>query len=164
MAWVRSEYAGALAVLCTWAVALLPWSVTWFSVGGITQIVVRFHWAALRFQYGAPELDLEHLTVLGAVRGTSGGIRHASLVWLGAAAVVTALILFSVAYYLREERVEEFPGDPVRLTGGVLLVVGIAHVAAVWLFHEHRPGTTIPLGVLFELVFAGLLLTVERAG
>lgn len=163
MAWVRSEYAGALAVLCTWAAALLPWSVTVFSLGSLTQVIIRFQWVSLRFQYGAPELDLDHLTVLGAfTSGAPLGIRQARLAWLAAMAVITALVSFSLAYYFYEDRVERLPVDPVRLTGGTLLVVALAHALSLWLLWEHRSGLTVPVGTLFEFVFAGLLLTVER--
>lgn len=164
MAWVRSEYAGALAVLCTWAAAVLPWSVTVFSLGTITQVVIRFHWVAFRFQFGAPEeLILPSHTVLGALRSAaSPGIRQAVLVWVGATVVMTALLVFSVVYYLREERVEGLPVDPVRLTGWVLLVVAAVHVGSLWLLVTHRAGLTLPVGVVFEVLFAVVLLTVDR--
>lgn len=164
MAWVRSEYAGALAVLCTWAAAVLPWSVTYFSVGSITQVLVRVHWGVFKFQFGAPEdLVLPSQTVLAELdTAANPGIRQATLVWIGAAAVMTALVAFSVAYYLREERVEALPVDPVRLTGGALLVVAVAHAASLWLLLAHRAGTTVPVGAVFEFVFAYLLLTVDR--
>lgn len=164
MAWVRSEYAGALAVLCTWAAAVLPWSVTYFSVGSITQVLIRLHWGVFRFQFGAPEeLVLPSVTVLGALEdASSAGVRQATLVWIGAAAVMTVLVAFSVVYYLREDRVEALPVDPVRLTGWAMLVVAVAHAASLWLFLQYRAGTTVPVGAVFEFVFAYLLLTVER--
>lgn len=162
MAWVRAKYAGALAVLCTWATALLPWSVTVFSLGPITQVVIRFQWVSLRFQYGAPELELPSLTLLGALRTAEPGLRQAVQVWAGGAVVITVLLAFSIAYYLREDRVESLPIDPVRLTGMALLVVGLAHAVSLWLLWNNRAGLTVPVGVVFEVVFAGVLLTVDR--
>jgi uncharacterized protein (TIGR04206 family) len=164
MTWVRSEYAGALAVLSTWVVSVLPWSVSVLSPGEFTQVVLRFQWFVFRFLFGVQsDAEQRFQTVVGAVSFPDNpAVRQANLVWIVAAAVMTALLAFSVAYYLQEERVEELPVDPVRLTGGALLLAGVLHGVAFGLLWTGRPGLTVPVGLAFELLFAGVLLTVDR--
>ena len=53
--WVRSEYAGELAVLSAWLCALLPWSVSYATPGDVE--VFRIHFPYLLFQF-VPGVDL----------------------------------------------------------------------------------------------------------
>ncbi|MFC6973760.1 TIGR04206 family protein [Halomicroarcula sp. GCM10025709] len=165
MVWVKSEYAGELAVLSTWLVGLAPWSISTFSVSGLT--VAAFRFLPFRVQY-----------IFG---GTVPGERPFLWVWnvgafqesaeltlagqFGTAAFVCYLFPFwlSLYYYYEEERVTALlPVDPVGLFAGLLGLVGLLSLAASVLFVRYFAGTTIPVGSVLALVLAFLLATVDR--
>ena len=166
MAWVKSEYAGELAVLSTWLVAVAPWSVSVFG-DGFTGVVFRFLPFRLQYLFGL-EVSNE-LTFLWVwdVAGTQGGNTVlAADVGTAAAALFAVGFALSVYYYLREESLETaLPVDPVRVLGGVLGAVGLLTLAASVLLNLSGgfSGTTIPVGALVTPVLAGVLLTVDRA-
>lgn len=166
MAWVRSEYAGELAVVFTWAAALLPWS---FSLGGgrVSFVFVRFQWFIVRYIFGADlgAAERPFQTALGAVRfPRNPTVVRAYWVWVAAAALFLVAFALSVVYYLRDDRLEAAaPVDPVRVFGGLLVAVALLHTASVVLLWRGFAGTTVPVGLVFEFVFGGVLLTVERA-
>jgi uncharacterized protein (TIGR04206 family) len=164
--WVRSEYAGELAVVSAWLTALLPWSVTVIPEFA-NLVVIRF--VFFRFQYlTAADLPedvarpfLWTFQMPEFQRGTV--FETASLVWLLGAVVVLAALALSVAYYLREERVESMAFDPVRTMGSLIALAAGLHTvsfALVWP-HQHL---TIPLGLVVMYVLAAILLRVERTG
>ncbi|WP_254829927.1 DUF7549 family protein [Haloglomus salinum] len=164
MTLLRTKYAGELAVLATWASALLPWSVSFASRGGISLVVVRWQVFLFQFIFGASlPGEAPFQTVLGAITRESGGVEQAYQVWAVGAVVFLAALAVSVAYYAREEQVEDrLPVDPVRLLGGLLLVSGAVLGASTALLFTRYPGTTVPVGALFLLVFGAVLLRVEQ--
>lgn len=165
MVWVRSEYAGELAVLSVWANVLIPWSVSVAPVGSGQLVALRFQFVLFQFLLGVEiEGAVKFLTLPGAIALESGDVRQAYLVW-GAGGVLFALaVLLSVVYYAVDERLEEVaPLDPVRILGGLLLLAGLVEAVSTVLLFRSYLGTTLPLGVLFCLVLGGLLLRVERA-
>jgi uncharacterized protein (TIGR04206 family) len=163
---LRTKYTDELAVLLTWLCALLPWSVTVASIGGITAVHVRF--VPLRFLYvlGA---DLPGEKPFLPVWGVpdfvaSEGVTTAAWIWVAGAALFTVAFAFSVAYYLAEDRVAgTLPADPVRVLGGLLLAVGVVFGFATALLFQHQLGTTLPVGTLFLLLFGVVLLRVQEA-
>ncbi|MFB6079444.1 MAG: hypothetical protein ABEJ81_00330 [Haloferacaceae archaeon] len=166
--WVRSEYAGELAVLSAWIGALVPWDVSLVSdVAGGNALFVRFPFVEIRYAFGLPSgrptLVLDPLSALGFYRGTAVAVGYR--VWLLGAALVAAALVLSSVYYLREERVEAAPVDPVRLMGVLLLGAGLTFAAATYLIQVHGlPGLPAPVGVVLLLVFGGVLLGVRREG
>ena len=166
MAWVRSEYAGELAVLSAWLAALVPWNVTYSTdVLGGSLLYVRFTLLQVRFAFGvggvAPVSLADPVTAYAVQRGTTAGVAY--LAWLAGAAVVLLALALSVVYYAREARVEAGPVDPVRLTGVLLVAAGVALGAAtVLLATRGIPGLPLPLGVVAELALGVALLRVER--
>lgn len=161
---LRTKYAGELAVLSTWASALLPWSVSFASQGGLSLVVVRWQVFLVQFIFGAQLPNEAPFQLLhSAIAFETGAVREAYLVWaVGAVPFLLAFVL-SVAYYAREEQVaERLPVDPVRLLGGLLLVSGLVLGASTALLVDRYVGTTIPVGALFLLVFGAILLRVER--
>lgn len=165
MPWVKSEYAGELAVLSTWLVGLAPWSISIFGEAGVT--VVAFRFLPLRLQYiFGPTLPNERpLLPAWAVAEFQGSAELSLAGHLGFAAfLVFALPFgFSLYYYFEEERITEWlPVDPVRLFGVLLGLVGVVTLAAAALFVRYFPGTTLPLGSVLALIMAYLLLTVDR--
>jgi hypothetical protein len=181
MVWVRSEYAGELAVLLAWFSALIPWNVTYSTLEAfgteVSALFVRFPLFQVRFVWGAdidnPVLfslpvpgwllpdSLRELSALATQQGL--GILVAYQVWALGAVVFAVTVGLSVAYYLREERVESLRVDPVQLLGALLGVTGLVFVVATYLLYTRGfPGIPIPAGVLFLLLFSGLLLSAER--
>jgi hypothetical protein len=165
MVWVRSEYAGELAVLSAWLAALLPWNLTYSpAVAGGSVLFVRFPFFQVRFAWGVPVARAVAVSdPLSAVEFQAGqSIQLAYQVWAVGAAVLALALLLSVAYYLREERLEAGPVDPVRVMGGLLGVGGVVLAASTYfLVTRGFPGYPVPT-VAVTLVLAGVLLTVDR--
>lgn len=165
MVWVRSAYAGELAVLSAWLSALIPWNVTYSpDVAGGSLLFVRFPFFQVRYTFGVPFTSAVAVTdPLSAVSFQAGQrLQVAYEVWAVGAAVLLAAVAFSVLYYAREERVEAGPLDPVRVLGAGLGVAGGLFLAANYLLTRGFPGLPLPVGAVFLLVFAGVLLTVDR--
>jgi uncharacterized protein (TIGR04206 family) len=166
MVWVRSEYAGPLAVVLTLLSTLLPWNVTYSgNVSGGSVLFVRFPFFQIRYAFGVPFADAVRVSdPLSAVAFQAGNsIQVAYEAWTVGAAVLGVALLVAVAYYVREDAVESGPVDPVRLLGGLLGLAGAVLAVATYLLATRGfPGVPIPVGVVFLLAFAVLLLTVDR--
>lgn len=163
---LRTKYAGELAVLATWVSALLPWSMSFASQGGLRLVVVRWEFFLFQFVLGARiEGEAPFQSVLRAIARESGGVEQAYTVWAAGAALFLVALAFSIVYYARDQRLEDaLPVDPVRLLGGLLLASGLVLGAVTALLFRRYPGTTFPVGVLFLLAFGAVLLRVERVG
>lgn len=166
MAWVRSEYAGELAVLSVWVNVLIPWSVSIASLEqGVTFTVVRFQFFLLQFISGTDLGAAERPFLLVTAARTfpdSAVVTRAYTVWLAGAAVFAVLVALSLVYYVAEDRIEAGPVDPVRVAGVGLLLTAVLLSYSTWLLWDAFPGTSIPIGVLFLYVLGGLLVLVER--
>ncbi|MFB6303881.1 MAG: hypothetical protein ABEH47_01845 [Haloferacaceae archaeon] len=164
--WVRSEYAGELAVLSAWLGALVPWDVSVVSdVAGGNAFFVRFPFVEVRYALGLPAgrstLLLDPVSALSFYRGTDVVVGYRA--WAVGAAFVAAALVLSVVYYLREERLEAGPVDPVRLMGALLTGAGVSFgVAAYLIATRGLPAIPLPFGVVLLLVLGGVLLRVER--
>lgn len=167
MTWVRTEYAGELAVVAAWVSALLPWSVSVASQGGISFVVVRWPLFVFQFLFGVDLGTAEQpfLTVAQmpaqAANPTNLQAYHA---WLAAGVLVGLAVALSLVYYARESRVEAGPVDPVRLMGVLLTLAGALLVGSTVLLWRGYFGTTVPVGALIVLALGALLVRVERAG
>lgn len=165
--WVRSEYAGELAVLSTWLCALAPWALTVGRPDRLDTTVWIFWFHPRRFLF-LPGIELE---------GTSGvpnwvwefadgqlyvGDTYAGLLWITGTLVFLAALGFSLIYYFREAEVEQSNLDPVRVLGALLLVSGAILALVVGALWRNHPGTTVPLGVVLQLVLGVVLLQTER--
>jgi hypothetical protein len=171
MAWVRSEYAGELAVLSVWLTALLPWSASHLRAtlegldGTFTVINIRFVFFQLHYVFGfsfqgQSIADLVQL-VFQVPAFVPANQTAESWVWVGGAALFLALLTLSFVYYAREDwLVDRSPVNPVRAVGAAFAVLGLVFGVATVMFAEHQ--TTVPIGTLFMWVFAALLLRVER--
>jgi uncharacterized protein (TIGR04206 family) len=166
--WVRSEYAGELAVLSAWLCALLPWSLTYFSGGGVRWIRVHFAVAYFQFAPGSGLAGLLDTAVVATDAARFANDESAAFgyeLWLFGLAVLALAVALSLAYYRLDERLEELsPVDPVRVMGGLLVAAAVPLAAATYLAHTGLVGFTVPVGVVFMFVLGGLLLVVERTG
>ncbi|MEF8855642.1 MAG: hypothetical protein V5A24_09150, partial [Haloarculaceae archaeon] len=68
----------------------------------------------------------------------------------------------SFLYYLDRDRVESFGLDPVRVQGALLVSVGLVFAVATGVLLQETPGTTVPVGTLFFILFGAILLRLER--
>jgi len=161
--WVRSEYAGELAVLSTWLCALLPWSV---SFGRFEGASVFFFWFLPGNFVFAPGIDgdLERPFWAFNFPGFVTQDWETAMVWLWLAGLAIFLSAFAVSllYYADEESVESWRVDPVRVLGGLLLGSGAVLGGAFLLLWQNQPGTSMPIGTLFLLMFGAVLLRTER--
>ena len=166
MVWVRSEYAGELAVLSAWLCAFVPWNVTYSPDVGGGLLFVRFPFFQIRYAFGdtlaRTFVVSDPLSAVAFQRGQS--IQLAYQAWVVGAAVLLAAVLLSVAYYAHEKTVEAGPVDPVRAMGTLLLSAGVVLTAATALLVTRGlPGVPIPVGLAFLYAFGGVLLTIDRA-
>ncbi|MFC7098587.1 DUF7549 family protein [Halobaculum marinum] len=175
MVWVRSEYAGELAVLSTWVTALLPWNVFFGAVSGGSVLFVRFPFVQIRYAFGLPFLRATSVstpvTAYLLQRGTSVQVAYG--LWVAGALVFLVALAISVYYYREEERVEAWAIDPVTLLGGLLVASAALFLVASVLFPERffglsfgvgggLPGVSLPVGALLQLALGGVLLRAER--
>ncbi len=162
--WVRSEYAGELAVLSAWLCALLPWGITYTAGGGARLVRMHFIYGFLQFTSGLGGVAAPYVLVYDAPGFPGeGGVAFGYQLWLVTAIVFSGAIVLSVLYYVYDERLESrSPVDPVRLMGGLLVLSAIGLSAATYVLVTHAAGWTIPIGVPFLYVLGGLLLVVER--
>lgn len=166
MVWVRSEYAGELAVVSAWLSVLLPWNITYSTLSGIGSVLfVRFPFFQIRYAFGIPLAErIAVATPLGARAYQQGHpIATAYTVWAVGAAVVAAAVALSVLLYRYEARLEASSFDAVRLMGGLLALAAVVLSAATWLLWTRGfPGIPIPVGVLFLYFLGGVLLAARR--
>jgi len=169
MAWVRSEYAGELAVLSVWLTALLPWSVSYFNepIGGqsVTVINIRFLFFQFHYLFGISFGEQTFGDIVQFVPEIPEFVPDNQVlegqIWLAGAVLFAALLLLSILYYAREDDLTELvPVDLVRLFGGVFAVLAVVFSVAVVMFFPHQ--ITIPVGTLFMWVFAVVLLRIDR--
>ncbi|SNR31851.1 DUF7549 family protein [Halorubrum vacuolatum] len=167
MVWVRSEYAGELAVVSAWLAALIPWNVTYSTAEGIGGVLyIRFVFAEFVY-FSDLEIDgrsFEFLSIRRAVVQQTGEfVFLAYLMWVLGAVLIAAAVVLSIVYYFRETRVEAGPIDPVRAMGALLCGSGLVLVVANYLIVTRGiPGVPIPIGTLLILVLGGMLLTADR--
>lgn len=166
MVWVRSRYAGELAVVSAWLSALIPWNITYSTgIAGGDLLFVRFPFFQVRYNYGVPfGRALAVSDPLSATAFQQGQtIAAAYQAWAAGAAVLAVAVLLAFAYYHDEERVEAWRFDPVRVIGSLLVFTAAAFAAATYLLVTRGfPGIPIPLGVVFLAAFGTVLLRVER--
>ncbi|PSP55178.1 hypothetical protein BRC82_06610 [Halobacteriales archaeon QS_1_67_19] len=165
MVWVRSEYAGELAVMLAWLSAFVPWNVTYSTLSGIGSVLfVRFPFFQVRYAFGIPIADgvalATPLSALSYQRGQSIAVAYEA--WLVGAAVLAAVVGLSLLLYLYEDRVEA-RFDAVRAMGALITLGAVALTAATWLLWTRGlPGLPIPLGVALLYLFGGTLLVARR--
>ena len=167
--WVKSEYAGPLAVVSTWLCALLPWSVTLFQEelepgGEVFAVWIRFLPGRLLYLFGVGFGNESPFRWVWEVPGfvASRGETVAGYVWIVGTAVFAVAFAVSLLYYLRESWVESWPVDPVGLLGGLLVLTGLVLTVAVVVLWRFQAGIVVPVGVFFHLGLGGVLLQVDR--
>jgi uncharacterized protein (TIGR04206 family) len=179
--WVKSEYAGELAVVSAWLAALIPWNVHHSTFGSLgSTLFVRFPFLQIQYSWlfvedapGFSQTGVElfgtgiwvadPVTTLLSPGGVSRNIPEANVLWLVGAAILAAAFALSLALYSGEQRVESlFPVDPVRLMGGLLGAGALAFAAATWRLWSSLPGLPLPIGVAVVVLLAITLLTVDR--
>lgn len=164
--WVRSEYAGELAVLSAWLCALLPWSVSYANPGAVHLVRVHFLYAFFQFAPGSGLSELIDTVVVvadGPSFAANATVEFGYQLWVLGAILLTLAVALSLVYYRYDERLEaRSPVDPVRVMGGLLFGAAFPLAGATYFVHSGGRGVTVPVGVLFMLVLGGLLLLVER--
>lgn len=175
MVWVRSEYAGELAVLSTWVAALLPWNVFYGAVSGGSVLFVRFPLFQIRYAFGLPFVRATSVSspVSAYLLQSGTSVQVAYAAWLVGAGVYLVALGVSVYYYREEERAESWAADPVDVLGGLLVISALLFLVASALFPERFfgigfgvgggfPGVSLPVGAVLQLVLGGVLLRAER--
>jgi len=191
MPWVKSEYAGELAVLSAWIAALVPWSVTVHTGGplGSWLFMIRFPLAELQVRAASTvTIDGQEVQVAELIDQVYPGVavwgnaylvdpisaattyevtvlQLGSVAWAVGTVFVVLAVLLSLAMYRDEAATaRRLPADEVRVMGGLLLAATLAFVAATVLYLQGRDvvGVPIPVGVVVVGALAVALLRVDR--
>lgn len=167
MAWVRSEYAGELAVVSAWLAALLPWNVTYTDVPGteFSALFFRFPFLQFRYIFGLPRDDQRLFYDPFAALDLVSGTETLYYLWFAGASIVLLAVLLSFAMYAAEETLEErSPVHPVRVMGGLL--AGSAALLSLATYAiatngDFGGGIPIPIGLAVLYLLAGVLLRAD---
>ena len=175
MVWVRSEYAGELAVLSTWVTALLPWNVFYGAVAGGSVLFVRFPLFQIRYAFGVPLVRATSVSspVSAYLLQSGTSVQIAYGLWLVGALVYLIALGVSLFYYREEERAETWPVDPVDVLGGLLVAAAALFLIASVLLPERFfgigfgvgggfPGISLPVGAVLQLALGVVLLRADR--
>ncbi|MFC7134502.1 MULTISPECIES: DUF7549 family protein [Salinibaculum] len=189
--WVKSEYAGELAVLSAWVSMLVPWNVAFLTKAPFDSTVVFLRFALFEVQFRFPSelvFDGQQLDVASALAETYPGthflgdaflalptaaitfyespqLQQAGLAATGGALAFLAALALSVALYTREDAVADaLDGREVQLMGTLLLAgaAGTAVATALYYLERGLVGTPIPVGVLVVGALGAVLLRTER--
>jgi hypothetical protein len=167
MVWVRSEYAGELAVVSAWLAALVPWNVTYASIPGYgSAIYLRYPFLEVQYLVGWAIDDRSFFlhSIPAAVSNQAGQVVYdAYLAWGAGSALIGGAVLVSIVYYFAEDRVENGPVDPVRLIGGLLAAAGAVLLVTTYLLVTLGvPGLPLPVGALLLVALGTVLLGADR--
>lgn len=158
--WVKEKYEGALAFLFILISAALPWSVSIAEAGDFGN-VISFRWWVGEMVYVPAIGEFSGWRwVLESIALQEGqAVYFAHVLWGGTTGVFTLLALIGVGLLIREEWMRE--SLPVRPVVGILLLgTGLMYFTSSMLLSINGiPGTYVPVGALFQMLFAGILLT-----
>jgi hypothetical protein len=176
MAWVKSEYAGELAVVSAWLSMVLPWNVVYHPsvpTQPLESTITIVRLSLFELQFRAPVVieidgrrtspdgvmdqlypginvlaDVYVATPLGAVSTYDGFMQLGSVAWLVAAGALLVAFAVSIALYRDEEGFTERSSvDPVRLVGGLLGAAAVAGATASAFYFLGRDLGGIPIPV-----------------
>ncbi|WP_159899447.1 DUF7549 family protein [Salinirussus salinus] len=100
--------------------------------------------------------------VLVLAAALAAGLSGDLLVLLAAATVAPLAAGLADHRLHRDEGRGRTYGDPVRALGLLLLVAGLALLVPLWQHWQATAGTTVPVGILFQLGLGAILVRIER--
>jgi len=162
MVWVRSEYAGELAVLSAWVAALLPWNIMYNpNIEGLGGSTLFIRWPFLQIRYIFDVEIAEAVSVslpTGALDLVTGPVTLAYELWLAGAVLFALAVLLSVVMYVVDGLVEQaVPNRTVRrlgelLAGGSVVIAGVVIFSGQGVLYVWLAATVLVTGaVLFWL-------------
>ena len=160
--WVNHEYEGAIAFLFILVSSLVPWSFSTASTDIAGQVTTWYWWFGHHLSVEASGQVSGFYPIIEAIQIQQGQAVYPGYVLWGISSVVfAAAIGLAFALFVREEEVTA--RMPIRfVAGGLLLASGIGFVSAnIWIMQNGIPGTYIPIGGAFQIVF-GLFLVTNR--
>lgn len=180
---ISSEYAEEFAVVFAWVSALLPWSVSAAigsieltganEAGSLVQIHAPFLVVRFLFNIDVPgpnPLVMFPWESISYYAGAPGPIPF--VLYTASTFVIALTLLLTLAMWGLEEQVAEARFDEVRTVGGLLLVSAVLLTLSAVVLTVGAPvdsvtstsfvGVVIPIGLVFQYVFAYALLTVDR--
>lgn len=175
--WINPDYLNVVAVVFAWVATILP-NITYTSLPKAQTQLIYFRfsffqvlWVKGSFGNGEPGFS----TPLGAISRQAGQtMMYGYIVWAVAALALLAALALSIALFTREDEVvERLPYHPARVMGGLLFAGGVLTTASILLLTLYGlPAIPISVGVVFYLIFGGVLLlnptesldTAERPG
>lgn len=167
MVWVKSEYAGELAVVSAWLAAVLPWTVSYtpdhVQFPG-TVVVFRFPFGQVQYVFDFAFADaIQWGTPVDARTLVTGSVTTAYDLWLAAAGVLYLAVVLSVAMYATSSSDRDLATLADRLPASPAAVLGLLVAAGTGLFVlaalTQRDSPAVGESVSLVLVAAGLVCT-----
>lgn len=168
MVWVKSEYAGELAVVSAWISAIVPWYLSYapeITRPDSAVLFVRFPFFQVRYIFNEPLAEAVVFSwIYGAAEWDDGANQIAYELWYVGFAIIAVALALSIAMYLRNDRLEELlPVPAVRMMGALLTLSGLVLAASTVLFYTRTifGEYPIPLGLPILLALGVILLRVD---
>lgn len=159
---VSPNYLLEASVIFVWVTTIMPWSVVYAPLEGITAVFIRYPIVEARYVLST-NLPTQIYTPLSGYQlhaSASEPIALGYLIWIVGGLLFVAAFIVTVLLFFREERVREATPVPIpRVIGGLLASSGVVlGLATVVLVIRGFGGVPIPIGLLFMLVFGCVLL------
>lgn len=160
--WVKQKYEGALAFLFIAFAAIIPWN---FSIANTGEFgnVYAFRWwiGELLFIPAIEELSGWYWVNNAILMQEGHTVFEGYIIWGVSTALFIITLVFAAALFIREQDIQERLPLPIRkVAGGLLLTTGLLYLSAsMWISAYGIPGTYVPIGALFNMLFGGILLT-----
>lgn len=158
--WIKEEFEGVVTVLFVAIAAGLPWNVTAAAPGDLGKLY------AIRWWVG----ETKYFTAISAFNGwewswdsimlqSSVGVFPGYAAWGVGSAIFAIILGLSIALVFKEETVRAHL--PIRIVAGWLLIgSGASYLFANFYLATYGiPGTYVPIGGGFQLLFGAVLLT-----
>lgn len=175
---IKSEFAEEFAVVFAWVSALVPWSVTTAigSIQGGSLVQIHAPFVVVRFLFdievpGPNPLVMLPWESISFYAGAPGPIPF--VLYTASTCVIALTLLLTLAMWALEDQVAAARFDEVRAVGGLLLISAVLLTLSAAVLTVGAPvdsvvstsfvGVVIPVGLLFQYVFAYALLTVDRS-
>lgn len=177
--WVNKDYIHEITVLLAWFATFIPWNVQYFTTPFGEIVFIRTTLFQIRYQIGFSEAIQETasepnpfiLHVFDAYTYQAGNaMAEPYLFWLIAAVPFCLAFLLSITMYVVDsdrlssvslQHLESYSPLQLPRVMGSLLTLGLVplSIASVKLYTTGFQGLNIPIGMLFTMLFAFVLLT-----
>lgn len=158
--WIKEEFEAVVTVLFVIITAALPWNITVASPGDLGTLY-SFRWwiGEVRYLTSIGNFNGWSWTWDSIMRQSSAAVFQGYIAWGIGSTIFAVGLLISIILFVEQEALES--RLPVRIGVGMLLIASGAALifANFYIAMRGIPGTYVPVGGVFSLVFGAVLLT-----